>query len=280
MITFDRVTKRYEEGHDALREVSLQIDRDELVFLTGHSGAGKSTLMRLIMLMDRPTRGRVSVEGRDLAGVGLRSVPAHRRNIGVVFQNHQLLFDRPVFDNVALPLIISGYDHREVGRRVHAALDKVGLLHRERAMPVTLSGGEQQRVGIARALAMEPEVLLMDEPFGALDALTRAHLQDSLMEIQNDLNNTVIMITHDVDEAVLLSDRIVMMTNGPAATIGEILEVNLDRPRDRLALADDAEYNHYRAAVLQFLYEKQKKVESFSEAKEKKEKSSSDAKVA
>ena len=159
MISFDRVSKRYDEGHDALREVSVEIGRDELVFLTGHSGAGKSTMLRLIMLMDRPTRGQVTVDGRNLAGIRTRGIPRHRRDIGVVFQNHQLLADRPVFDNVALPLLIAGYDYREVGRRVRAALDKVGLLSRERAMPVTLSGGEQQRVGIARAVVGRPKIL-------------------------------------------------------------------------------------------------------------------------
>lgn len=213
MITFDRVTKRYEEGHDALREVSLQIDRDELVFLTGHSGAGKSTLMRLIMLMDRPTRGRVSVEGRDLAGVGLRSVPAHRRNIGVVFQNHQLLFDRPVFDNVALPLIISGYDHREVGRRVRAALDKVGLLHRERAMPVTLSGGEQQRVGIARAVVGRPKILLADEPTGNLDPALSAEIMQ-LFEAFNNVGVTVLIASHDLALISRLHHRIITLQDG------------------------------------------------------------------
>ena len=162
MITFERVSKRYDEGHDALRDVSVTIGRDELVFLTGHSGAGKSTLLRLIMLMDRPTRGRVLVDGRDLASVKPRGVPRHRRGIGVVFQNHRLLDDRTVYDNVALPLVIAGCEHREVGRRVRAALDKVGLLDRERAMPVTLSGGEQQRVGIARAVVGKPQVLLAD----------------------------------------------------------------------------------------------------------------------
>jgi nitrate/nitrite transport system ATP-binding protein len=143
------------------------------------------------------------------------------------------------------------------------------MSHAKHKRPDEISGGMKQRVGIARALAMEPSVLLMDEPFGALDALTRAHLQDSLMEIQNDLNNTVIMITHDVDEAVLLSDKIVMMTNGPAATVGEILDVQLERPRDRLALADTPEYNHYRHEVLKFLYEKQRKVEDIGQHRKK-----------
>ena len=176
MIEFERVSKRYAEGHDALREVSVTIEKDDMVFLTGHSGAGKSTLMRLIMLMERPTRGRVSVDGVDLSRVGRARIPAHRRNIGVVFQNHQLLFDRPVFDNVALPLLIAGYDHREVGRRVRASLDKVGLLSKERAMPITLSGGVQQRVGIARAVVGRPKILLADEPTGNLDPALSAEI--------------------------------------------------------------------------------------------------------
>jgi cell division transport system ATP-binding protein len=162
MIRFERVSKRYDEGHDALRDVSFTINKDELVFLTGHSGAGKSTLMRLIMLLERPTRGEVYIDGRNLQTVKRRAIPRHRRDIGVVFQNHQLLFDRTVFDNVALPLVIGGYDYREVGRRVRAALDKVGLLERERSLPVTLSGGEQQRVGIARAVVCRPKILLAD----------------------------------------------------------------------------------------------------------------------
>ncbi|HBO14382.1 MAG TPA: cell division ATP-binding protein FtsE, partial [Halieaceae bacterium] len=169
MITFERVSKRFEGGHDALRDVSFEIGADELVFLTGHSGAGKTTLLRLVMLLEQPTRGRVLVNGRDLSRVARRGIPAHRREVGVVFQNHRLLFDRSVFDNVALPLYIAGYDHREVGKRVRAALDKVGLLRHERAMPLTLSGGEQQRVGIARAVVGRPPVLLADEPTGNLD---------------------------------------------------------------------------------------------------------------
>ena len=180
MITFDRVSKRYDEGHDALREVSIEIAQDELVFLTGHSGAGKSTLLRLIMLMDRPSRGQVIVNGQNLALVRPRNIPQHRRDIGVVFQNHQLLFDRTVFDNVALPLVIAGYDYREVGRRVRAALDKVGLLNRERAMPIALSGGEQQRVGIARAVVGKPKILLADEPTGNLDPALSAEIMNSV----------------------------------------------------------------------------------------------------
>ena len=203
MITFDRVSKRYEEGHDALREISVNINRDELVFITGHSGAGKSTLLRLIMLMDRPSRGHVTVDGQNLAAVRSRGIPQHRRNIGVVFQNHQLLFDRTVFDNVALPLVIAGYDHREVGRRARAALDKVGLLDRERAMPITLSGGEQQRVGIARAVVGKPKILLADEPTGNLDPALSAEIMD-LFEEFNQVGVTVLIASHDL---VLISRR-------------------------------------------------------------------------
>lgn len=213
MITFDRVSKRYEEGHDALREISVSIDRDELVFLTGHSGAGKSTMLRLIMLMDRPTRGQLIVDGQDLATVGPRGVPRHRRNIGVVFQNHQLLLDRSVFDNVALPLIIAGYDHREVGRRVRAALDKVGLLNRERALPVTLSGGEQQRVGIARAVVAKPRILLADEPTGNLDPALSAEIMQ-LFEEFNQVGVTVLIASHDLVLISRLHHRIITLDQG------------------------------------------------------------------
>jgi len=213
MIIFDRVSKRYEEGHDALREVSVHINRDELVFLTGHSGAGKSTLLRLIMLMDRPSRGQVTIDGQNLALVRARSIPQHRRNIGVVFQNHQLLFDRTVFDNVALPLIIAGCEHREVGRRVRAALDKVGLLNRERAMPMTLSGGEQQRVGIARAVVGKPKILLADEPTGNLDPALSAEIMD-LFEEFNQVGVTVLIASHDLVLISRLHHRIITLREG------------------------------------------------------------------
>lgn len=158
----------------------------------------------------------------------------------------------------------NGRNKKEVKEWVEHNLALVHMTHAKDKLPSEISGGMKQRVGIARALSMEPKVLLMDEPFGALDALTRAHLQDSLMEIHADLGNTVIMITHDVDEAVLLSDRIVMMTNGPSATVGEVLSIDLERPRNRIELADNPQYNHYRHDVLRFLYEKQKKIESVS----------------
>jgi len=213
MITFDRVSKRYEEGHDALREISVHIEQDELVFITGHSGAGKSTLLRLIMLMDRPSRGQITVDGQNLGAVRSRGIPQHRRNIGVVFQNHQLLFDRTVFDNVALPLVIAGYDHREVGRRVRAALDKVGLLDRERAMPITLSGGEQQRVGIARAVVGKPKILLADEPTGNLDPALSAEIMD-LFEEFNQVGVTVLIASHDLVLISRLRHRIITLRQG------------------------------------------------------------------
>lgn len=213
MITFDRVSKRYEEGHDALREISVEIARDELVFLTGHSGAGKSTLLRLIMLMERPTRGQITVDGRNLAAVKSRGVPQHRRNIGVVFQNHQLLEDRSVFDNVALPLVIAGYHYRETGRRVRAALDKVGLLEKERAMPVTLSGGQQQRVGIARAVVGKPRILLADEPTGNLDPALSAEIMN-LFEQFNQVGVTVMIASHDLALISRLHHRIITLRDG------------------------------------------------------------------
>jgi cell division transport system ATP-binding protein len=213
MISFDRVSKRYEQGHDALREVSVNIGSDELVFITGHSGAGKTTLLRMIMLMERPSRGQVTIDGQNLAAIGPRGIPRHRRNIGVVFQNHRLLMDRTVFDNVALPLIIAGYDQREVGRRVRAALDKVGLLNRERAMPVTLSGGEQQRVGIARAVVGKPKILLADEPTGNLDPALSAEIMQ-LFEEFNQVGVTVLIASHDLALISRLHHRIITLREG------------------------------------------------------------------
>ncbi|MFT6958506.1 MAG: cell division transport system ATP-binding protein [Halieaceae bacterium] len=217
MISFDRVSKRYAEGHDALREVSFKIECDELVFLTGHSGAGKSTLMRLIMLMERPSRGHVLVDGQNLAVLGTRAIPGHRRNIGAVFQNHQLLFDRSVFDNVALPLIIAGYDHREVSRRVRAALDKVSLLDRERALPITLSGGEQQRVGIARAVVCRPKILLADEPTGNLDPALSKEIM-TLFEDFSQVGVTVLIASHDLALISRMHHRIITLNEGRIVT--------------------------------------------------------------
>jgi cell division transport system ATP-binding protein len=222
MITFDRVSKRYPEGHDALSEVSFSINSDELVFLTGHSGAGKSTLLKLIMLMERPSRGQVIVNGHNLKSMGNRGIPQLRRQVGVVFQNHQLLFDRSVFDNVALPLLIAGYSVRETGRRVRAALDKVGLLAREKDLPVTLSGGEQQRVGIARAVVNKPQVILADEPTGNLDPGLSAEIM-RLFEQFNQVGVTVLIASHDLALISRMQHRIMTLRQGrliaPAAEV-------------------------------------------------------------
>lgn len=252
----------------ALQDVSLKIAKGEFVSLIGHSGCGKSTVLNVVAGLYQATRGGVILNGREV------SEPGPER--AVVFQNHSLLPWLSAYENVELAVKQVFGKSKSKSEMKEWIEHNLKLVHMDHAMykrPDEISGGMKQRVGIARALAMQPEVLLMDEPFGALDALTRAHMQDSLMEIQAELNNTVIMITHDVDEAVLLSDRIVMMTNGPAATIGEILDVNLERPRDRLALAEDAEYTHLRSQVLKFLYEKQRKVEPLTSSTTKSTKS-------
>ena len=240
----------------ALDNVNLKIKKGEYISLIGHSGCGKSTVLNIVAGLYQATKGGVLLDGREV------NEPGPER--AVVFQNHSLLPWLTAYENVELAVkqVFKGKKSKaEMKAWIEHNLELVHMTHAMHKRPDEISGGMKQRVGIARALAMEPKVLLMDEPFGALDALTRAHLQDSLMEIQNELNNTVIMITHDVDEAVLLSDRIVMMTNGPEATVGEILEIDLPRPRNRIELADDPQYNHYRAAVLSFLYEKQRKPE-------------------
>jgi nitrate/nitrite transport system ATP-binding protein len=238
----------------ALDGVNLKIDQGEFVSLIGHSGCGKSTVLNIVAGLYQATEGGVVLEGREVRDPGPERA--------VVFQNHSLLPWLSAYENVELAVrqvFKNSKSEAEMKDWIEHNLELVHMSHALHKRPDEISGGMKQRVGIARALAMQPKVLLMDEPFGALDALTRAHLQDSLMEIQTRLNNTVIMITHDVDEAVLLSDRIVMMTNGPAATVGEILNIELERPRNRIELADDVRYNHYRHEVLSFLYEKQRK---------------------
>lgn len=240
---------------NALTDVNLRIKKGEFISLIGHSGCGKSTVLNIVAGLYKATYGGVLLEDKEV------NEPGPER--AVVFQNHSLLPWLSVYKNVELAVkqTKNGRSKSEIKQWVEHNLNLVQMTHARDKLPSEISGGMKQRVGIARALSMEPKVLLMDEPFGALDALTRAHLQDSLMEIHADLGNTVIMITHDVDEAVLLSDRIVMMTNGPSATIGEILEIELARPRLRLDLADNPQYNHYRHDVLRFLYEKQKKIQ-------------------
>jgi nitrate/nitrite transport system ATP-binding protein len=231
----------------ALTGIDLQMRKGEFVTLIGHSGCGKSTLLNLVAGLLKPTEGTMLLAGKHVEGPG--------PDRGVVFQNHSLLPWLTCFENVHLA--VERVFSEKLKEKTHAALELVGLADAEHKYPHEISGGMKQRVGIARALAIEPKVLLLDEPFGALDALTRATLQDELMRIVGKTGATVLMVTHDVDEAVLLSDRVVMMTNGPAAKIGDVLEVSLPRPRARLALAHDARFMDLRARVLEFLYEKQ-----------------------
>jgi len=236
----------------ALQDIDLTIAEGEFVTLIGHSGCGKSTLLNLVAGLLKPASGVQICAGREISGPG--------PDRGVVFQNHSLLPWLTCFENVHLAVerVFGAVETKaQLKARTLNALDLVQLSRSAHQRPNEISGGMKQRVGIARALSMEPKVLLLDEPFGALDALTRAHLQDELMKIVVKTRSTVLMVTHDVDEAVLLSDRIVMMTNGPAATVGGIVDVKLPRPRERLALVNDTRYHHLRGRVLEFLYQKQ-----------------------
>jgi nitrate/nitrite transport system ATP-binding protein len=235
----------------ALRNIGLTVRKGEFIAIIGHSGCGKSTVLNLVAGLLEPTDGVLILAEREIAGPG--------PDRAVVFQNHSLLPWLTCFENVYLAVerVFGKKETKaQLKERTHAAISLVGLAHAEHKHPHEISGGMKQRVGIARALAMEPKVLLLDEPFGALDALTRATLQDELIRILQEKGSTALMVTHDVDEAVLLADRIVMMTNGPAATIGEVLDVDLPKPRNRLELADDPHYNHLRAEVLKFLHER------------------------
>lgn len=243
------VFKTRGQSYLAVRDVDIKVEKGEFISIIGHSGCGKSTVLNVIAGLVEAAQGGAVVAGKEING------PSPER--AVVFQNHSLLPWLTCYGNVHLAVervFGSLESKKQLEQRTLAALELVGLRAARDQRPNEISGGMKQRVGIARALAMEPKVLLMDEPFGALDALTRATLQDSLMVIQERLKNTVIMVTHDVDEAVLLSDRIVMMTIGPAATVGQMLAVDLPRPRDRLKLADDPRYNRLRAEVLRFLH--------------------------
>jgi nitrate/nitrite transport system ATP-binding protein len=259
-LKIDHVDKSFERGGvetAVLSNVTLTIGKGEFVAIIGHSGCGKSTLLNLVAGLTRVSAGAILLEGKEV------NEPGPER--AVVFQNHSLLPWLSVYDNVSLAVskVFAGRKSRtEKHDWVMHNLDLVQMAHARDKRPAEISGGMKQRVGIARALSMEPKILLLDEPFGALDALTRAHLQDAVMEIHARLGNTMIMITHDVDEAVLLSDRIVMMTNGPAAGIGDILDVPIARPRDRIALASDRTYLKCREAVLKFLYERHRFVEA------------------
>jgi cell division transport system ATP-binding protein len=213
VIRFDAVSKRYETGYEALTRVDFEVERGEMVFLTGHSGAGKSTLMKLIMLMERPSQGQVFVDGRNLNRLSAGQIPYYRRNVGVVFQNHQLLFDRSVFDNVALPLLIAGSNPAEIGRRVRAALDKVGLLDKERQNPLALSGGEQQRVGIARAVVNKPALLLADEPTGNLDPELSAEIMNLFRQF-NEVGVTIMIASHDLSLLKSMNKRVLGLSHG------------------------------------------------------------------
>jgi nitrate/nitrite transport system ATP-binding protein len=261
-LTLSRVDMTFGEGATAnpvLKGIDLEVARGEFISLIGHSGCGKSTVLNIVAGLLKASSGGVILEGREVNSPG--------PDRAVVFQNHSLLPWLTVYQNVEIAVDKIFRDAKPAAERRDWILHNLEMVHMEHALtrlPSEISGGMKQRVGIARALAMEPKVLLLDEPFGALDALTRAHLQDEVIRIQAELGNTVLMITHDVDEAVLLSDRVVMMTNGPAATIGQVLPVPLPRPRDRIELAGDAAYNHCRHEILSFLYEKQRKVEAIA----------------
>jgi len=259
-LKIDRVFKSFTNGPkttEVLADIRLTIGKGEFVSIIGHSGCGKSTLLNLIAGLTEVTTGGIILDGSEVKSPG--------PDRAVVFQNHSLLPWLSVYDNVKLAVSkVFGSTKSRAERHdwIMQNLDLVQMTHAADKRPGEISGGMRQRVGIARALAMEPKILLLDEPFGALDALTRAHLQDAVMDIHARLDNTMIMITHDVDEAVLLADRIVMMTNGPAATIGEVLPVAIPRPRDRIALASQPDYVRAREAVLRFLYERHRFVEA------------------
>ena len=259
-LKIDHIDKAFTRGAvstDVLSDITLGIERGQFVSIIGHSGCGKTTLLNIVAGLTPATRGGVILDNRE------DDEPGPDR--AVVFQNHSLLPWLTVYDNVRLAVdkVFSGKKSRaERDAWTMHNLDLVQMAHARSKRPAEISGGMKQRVGLARALAMEPKVLLLDEPFGALDALTRAHLQDSVMTIHQKLGNTVLMITHDVDEAVLLSDRIVMMTNGPAARIGEVLEVPLLRPRKRLELTASQTYLKCRQRVLEFLYERHRFIEA------------------
>ncbi len=216
MIRIENVTKRFPGGQEALKNLSLSVERGEMAFVTGHSGAGKSTLLRLIALIDRPTSGQVIVDGQNTRRVSRRKIPRYRRQIGMVFQDHKLLYDRPVFDNVALPLVIAGVSHRDAARKVRAALDQVGLLHKEKRNPETLSTGEQQRVGIARAIASRPKLLIADEPTGNLDPDLSLEVMRIFRRF-NEVGVTLLIASHDLMLIDQLGCRRIALENGSLA---------------------------------------------------------------
>ncbi|WP_415396374.1 ABC transporter ATP-binding protein [Sulfurimonas sp. CS5] len=253
-LSLENIEKRFpipgKDDYVAVTDINLEIKKNEIISIIGHSGCGKSTLLNMISGLDAQTEGHILLENKHVEGPGPERA--------VVFQNHSLLPWLSVYQNIemAVKKVMPSLSSAELRDRVEKFVSMVNLDHAKDKLPNEISGGMKQRVGIARALSIKPKVLLMDEPFGALDSLTRANLQEHLMRIQQNVKNTVVIITHDIDEAVLLSDRVIMMTNGPDATIGEILEVNLERPRDRVSLQSNPEYIRCREAILSFLYEK------------------------
>jgi len=253
-LSLKNIQKRFpipgKDDYIAVTDVNLEIKKNEIISIIGHSGCGKSTLLNIISGLDAQSDGDILLENKHVLGPGPERA--------VVFQNHSLLPWLSVYKNIELAVkkVMPELDATELELRVNKFIEMVNLEHARDKLPDEISGGMKQRVGIARALSIQPKVLLMDEPFGALDSLTRANLQEHLMRIQQKVENTVVIITHDIDEAVLLSDRVIMMTNGPEATIGEILEVNLQRPRNRVELQHDPEYIRCRESILSFLYEK------------------------
>jgi nitrate/nitrite transport system ATP-binding protein len=259
-LIIEHVHKSFGSGEtstDVLHDISLRVKQGEFITLIGHSGCGKSTLLNIVAGLTPATQGYVFLQGREVHEPGPERA--------VVFQNHSLLPWLTVYENVRLAVDKVFRGSKTASERHDWTLHNLQLVHMEHALgkrPSEISGGMKQRVGIARAIAMSPKVLLLDEPFGALDALTRAHLQDQVMQIHATLGNTVLMITHDVEEAVLLSDRIVMLTNGPSARIGSVLDVKLPRPRNRIELLEDPTYTHNRAEVLKFLHQRTRYVEA------------------
>jgi len=219
MIRFNNVSKRYANGHDALKHININLNKGEMAFLTGHSGAGKSTLLKLISLVERSTRGEIFVNDINLNTVTNRKIPFVRRNIGMIFQDHRLLFDRSVFDNVALPLVIAGHPHREIGRRVRAALDKVGLLSKEKLEPIMLSGGEQQRVGIARAVVNKPPIVLADEPTGNLDPELSGEIMALFKEF-NQVGVSLLIASHDLGLIARMRYRTITLKSGSLVSDG------------------------------------------------------------
>jgi nitrate/nitrite transport system ATP-binding protein len=259
-LIIEHVSKCFGTGEaqtEVLHDISLRVRKGEFICVIGHSGCGKSTLLNIVAGLTHATQGYVFLQGREVHEPGPERA--------VVFQNHSLLPWLTVYENVRLAVDKVFRSTKSAAERHDWTMHNIRLVHMEHSLekrPGEISGGMKQRVGIARAIAMKPKVLLLDEPFGALDALTRAHLQDQMMQIHADLGNTILMITHDVEEAVLLSDRIVMMTNGPSARVGDVLDIDLPRPRNRLDLIEDATYTHYRAAVLKFLHQRTHYVEA------------------